>query len=252
MEQTIEKIVINTESIDIIARTNNTNKVTQLNLESQTDEIAEIFERYNLRDITSGPFDIRIVKALLENEGQLQSYLEVCKNSNKKTAQSDNIPQIQYDLRDLKKSDMEMYSKIELYNKAKETQDTFKKIKGKVKVTINILDRAYFEAQKFLQDRNSNQPLPLPPSGHVSTRNAFQSSLIVKLPEQSGTSQNQEPAEVIHRTRYTRIRTRKRKLNCITNIKKYNIWRCFFYAIVENCSRNLSMKSALQIVKVII
>ena len=48
MGKTVEKIVINTESIDIVSVENGVNSIVQLGLEAQEDSIKDIFEKYNL------------------------------------------------------------------------------------------------------------------------------------------------------------------------------------------------------------
>ena len=76
MDKTVERIVINTDSIDIASVTNGVNSVTQVSLEQSEQEVREIFERYNLSDITNYPFDTKIVRALADNREQLMTYLE--------------------------------------------------------------------------------------------------------------------------------------------------------------------------------
>ena len=77
MSKTVEKVVINPESIDVISVLNGVNSVTQLNLEVEDNEIQEIYDRYNLSGITNYPFDMRIVRALAENEEQLRDYVKM-------------------------------------------------------------------------------------------------------------------------------------------------------------------------------
>ena len=111
MSKTVEKVVINPESIDVISVLNGVNSVTQLNLEVEDNEIQEIYDRYNLSGITNYPFDMRIVRALAENEEQLRDYLELCKNANnssKKVNLPESIPEVEYDLRNLKNSQLDI------------------------------------------------------------------------------------------------------------------------------------------------
>ena len=82
MRKTVEKVVINPESIDVISTLDGVNSVTQLNLEPEDNEVHEIHEKYNLSNITNYPYDMKIVRALSENEEQLRNYLELCKNAN--------------------------------------------------------------------------------------------------------------------------------------------------------------------------
>ena len=94
MDKTVERIVINTDSIDIISVTNGVNSVTQVSLEQSEQEVREIFERYNLSDITNYPFDTKIVRALADNREQLMTYLETCRqvnNSKKRERRSEKI-----------------------------------------------------------------------------------------------------------------------------------------------------------------
>ena len=82
MSKTVEKVVINPESIDVISTLDGVNSITQLNLEPEDNEVQKIYEKYNLSSITNYPFDMKIVRALSENEEQLRSYLELCKSAN--------------------------------------------------------------------------------------------------------------------------------------------------------------------------
>lgn len=159
MSKKINKVIITPESIDIISIANGVNSVTQLGLEPQDNEIQSIFELYNLNAITNYPFDTKIVRALAENEEQLRDYLEACKFaniSNKKMEISKNIPQIEYDFLQLKRSSIEPLQQLQMYREAKTTQQTFKKYKGQVFLKIGILDNGYYVIQDLLQNRKKN------------------------------------------------------------------------------------------------
>ena len=123
MSKTVEKVVINPESIDVISTLDGVNSITQLNLEPEDNEVQKIYEKYNLSSITNYPFDMKIVRALSENEEQLRSYLELCKsanNTNKKIELPPNIPAVEYDFRTLKKSDLSLSEQVEMYKNAKD------------------------------------------------------------------------------------------------------------------------------------
>lgn len=159
MSKKINKVIITPESIDIISIANGVSSVTQLGLEPQDNEIQSIFELYNLNAITNYPFDTKIVRALAENEEQLRDYLEACKFaniSNKKMEISKNIPQIEYDFLQLKRSSIEPLQQLQMYREAKTTQQTFKKYKGQVFLKIGILDNGYYVIQDLLQNRKKN------------------------------------------------------------------------------------------------
>lgn len=137
MSKTVEKVVINPESIDVISTSNGINSITQLNLEPEDNEVQKIHEKYNLSSITNYPFDMKIVRALSENEEQLRNYLELCKsanNTNKKIELPPNTPEIEYDLRNLKKSDLSLVQQVEMYKSAKETRKNFKTSKRKIRI----------------------------------------------------------------------------------------------------------------------
>lgn len=137
MSKTVEKVVINPESIDVISSLDGVNSITQLNLEPEDNEVQEIHEKYNLSSITNYPFDMKIVRALSENEEQLRNYLELCKNANntnKKIELPPNTPEIEYDLRNLKKSDLSLAQQVEMYKSAKETRKNFKTSKRKSRI----------------------------------------------------------------------------------------------------------------------
>lgn len=167
MSKTVEKIVINTEGIDVISNINGVNNVTQLSLSPQENEAKEIFEKYNLNSLTNYPFDMKIVRALETNEEQLKDYLETCRRANYskgKTEIPSTIPKIEYDLRTLKDSFEEIEDttlrknqQLEMYNDARNTQNTFKNAKGRVILRMGVLDKGYFAVQEFLNSRDKKQ-----------------------------------------------------------------------------------------------
>lgn len=172
MQKKVEKIVINLESIDVIAIADGVNSVTQLNLNTQENEISSIFEKYNLSDLTNYPFDINIVRALEGNKEQLIDYLQVCRRANysrEKVERPENFPEIEYDLRELKKSEMPTVQKLEIYKQAKATQNELKKARTNVEIKMSILDKGYFAIQELLQNRNKNQVQALS-SGQIQRR----------------------------------------------------------------------------------
>lgn len=137
MSKTVEKVVINSESINVISTSNGVNSITQLNLEPGDNEVQAIHEKYNLSNITNYPFDMKIVRALSENEEQLRNYLELCKNANntnKRIELPPNTPEIEYDLRNLKKSDLSLLQQVEMYKTAKETRKSTKTSKRKIRI----------------------------------------------------------------------------------------------------------------------
>lgn len=157
MGKTVQKIVINSESIDVISVLNGVNNVTQLSLDPQENEMQRIFLEHNVNTIINYPFDMRIVRGLAENEEQLKDYLETCRRSLYSKGKRDipsSIPKIEYDLRELKDSDLMLPQKIEMFKKAKETQNILGHM---AELKIGILDRGYFTIQEFLQDKNKTQ-----------------------------------------------------------------------------------------------
>lgn len=176
MSKTVEKIVINSESIDVISVLDGVNNVTQLNLEPQENEMQDIFLKHNVNTIINYPFDMRIVRGLAENEEQLKDYLEICRRSLHSKGKRDipsSIPKIEYDLRDLKESDLTLPQKIEMFKKAKETQSTLGHM---AELKIGILDRGYFTIQEFLQDKNKKQVQALN-SGMIGNRSDLRKEL---------------------------------------------------------------------------
>lgn len=108
MGKKIEKIIISPEGIDVISNINGVKNITQLNLQPEENEIQEIFEKYNLETVVIYPFDEKIVRALaIDEEGtQLRDYLEICRKVSygaRKLAIVKNMPEIEYDLRGLRK-----------------------------------------------------------------------------------------------------------------------------------------------------
>ncbi len=163
MSNIIESIVISTEGIDVISNMNGVNSVTRLSLEEQEDERKAIFEKNNLSNLPNFPFDIKIVRALADNEDQLKDYLETCRRANYskgKIEMPDSIPEVVYNLKNLrngfedkKNDELRKNSQIELFKTAKETK---RLLSGKVKLKMGVLDKAYFVIQELLQ-KNKNQ-----------------------------------------------------------------------------------------------
>lgn len=184
MNKTVEKIVINSEGIDVVSSTNGVNNVTQLSLEPQENEVQQIFQRYNLETGVIYNYDEKIIRALEENKEQLTDYLETCRRASypaKKVDIPDTIPQIEYDLRGLKDSfqniedeNLRKMKQIQMYNKAKEVHNMFR---GKATMKMGILDRAYFSVQELLQNRNSKIETLLLGEGRTNTRTNLRKEL---------------------------------------------------------------------------
>lgn len=181
MEKNVKEIVISANGIDIISTTNGVNNVTQINLEPHENEVKDLLEKYNLSDLKFYPVDMNIVRGLSESHEQLVDYLETTRrlsNSKQKVEVPDSIPQILYDLKELKEGfkqipdeDLRKFKQIQVYNQAKQTQSIFKGTK-KVDVRIGPLDRGYFAVQSLLQNRNRGTQIKALNSGIVQdTRN---------------------------------------------------------------------------------
>lgn len=167
MSKAVKIININAEKIyvyeDKIKHVDVLDSEKQLNTESNIDEESKILDKYDL-DNANYEFDMKIARALTKDEEQLRSYLETCRRaqySKGKVQVPDNIPEIEYDLTELKDAfsdiedeDLRKYKQIEMYKKAKRTHDT---LKGNVKIKISVLDKAYFTLQEFLQGRDKKQ-----------------------------------------------------------------------------------------------
>lgn len=179
MSKTVEKVVINPESIDVISTLDGVNSVTQLNLEPEDNEVHEIHEKYNLSNITNYPYDMKIVRALSENEEQLRNYLELCKNANntnKRIELPPNTPEVEYDLRNLKKSDLSLNEQVALYKSAKETGKILKQARGKSDLKMSLIDRGYYTIQEFLTDKNIKQTKTLT-TGEITPRRSIREEL---------------------------------------------------------------------------
>ena len=179
MSKTVEKVVINPESIDVISSLDGVNSVTQLNLEPEDNEVHGIHEKYNLSSITNYPYDMKIVRALSENEEQLRSYLELCKNANntnKKIELPPNTPEVEYDLRNLKKSDLSLSEQVAMYKSAKETGKVLKQARGKSDLKMSLIDRGYYTIQEFLANKNRKQTQALT-TGEIAPRRSIREEL---------------------------------------------------------------------------
>lgn len=179
MSKTVEKVVINPESIDVISSLDGVNSVTQLNLEPEDNEVHGIHEKYNLSSITNYPYDMKIVRALSENEEQLRSYLELCKNANntnKRIELPPNTPEVEYDLRNLKKSDLSLSEQVAMYKSAKETGKVLKQARGKSDLKMSLIDRGYYTIQEFLANKNRKQTKALT-TGEIEPRRSIREEL---------------------------------------------------------------------------
>lgn len=176
MEKNVKEIIISANGIDIISTTNGVNNVTQINLEPQENEVKDLLEKYNLSDLKFYPVDMNIVRGLSESQEQLVDYLETTRrlsNSKQKVDIPESMPQILYDLKELKNSfeqipnqDLRKFKQIQIYNQAKQTQNIFKGTK-KVEVKIGPLDRGYFAVQSLLQNRNRGNEIKALNSGII-------------------------------------------------------------------------------------
>ncbi len=163
MENNVKEIVISASGIDVISVTNGVNNVTQISLEPQENEIKDLLEKYNLSDVKFYPVDMNIVRALAGSHEQLVDYLETTRrlsNSKQKVDIPESIPQITYDLKELKNSfeqipdeNLRKSKQMQIYNQAKQTQNIFKGTK-RVDLKMGPLDRGYFVVQSLLQNRN--------------------------------------------------------------------------------------------------
>ena len=179
MSKTVEKVVINPESIDVIYNLDGVNSVTQISLEPEDNEVQGIHEKYNLSSITNYPYDMKIVRALCENEEQLRSYLELCKNANntnKKIELPPNTPEVEYDLRNLKKSDLSLSEQVAMYKSAKETGKILKQARGKSDLKMSLIDKGYYTIQEFLADKNRKQTQALT-TGEIASRRSIREAL---------------------------------------------------------------------------
>lgn len=177
MGKKVEQVIINTDGVVVVSVINGVTKITQLELEPEGNKAQDLLQKYNLSGITNYPFDMKIVRALAENDendGQLREYLEVCRkahNTKGKIDFPDSIPDIFYDLKQLKASTIEPAKQLELYKDAKQSMATFKGAKGKVQFSMGVLDRAYYSIQEFLQSRNHKYPQALNAGISDSIRN---------------------------------------------------------------------------------
>lgn len=108
MSKNIKKIVIGLDGIEVFSEINGVKNITQLNLIGEEKEISDIFEKYNLSNIIIYEYDEKILRALALDESgeQLRDYLEICKrvtNGEKNIKLAKNMPEVEYDLRSLRK-----------------------------------------------------------------------------------------------------------------------------------------------------
>lgn len=210
MDKTVEKIVINSEGIDVVSSVEGVNNVVQLNLEPQRDEIQQIFNKYNLEKGVIYHYDEKIIRALSENKEQLVDYLDVCRKASypaKKVKIPESIPEIEYDLRELKTcfseiedEDLRKRKQIQMYNKAKEVYSIFK---DKTTLRMGILDRAYFQVQELLQSKNNKTTVLMLKEGENNRKEEFRKNIQVeqlnKISQEKLEKENQQKEEEMAR-----------------------------------------------------
>lgn len=108
MSKFIKKIVITVEGINVISEINGVNSITQLNFNGSAEDVKKILDKHNISDIMNYEFDEKIVRALAIDESgeQLRDYLEICRQVSygaKNLVVAENMPEIEYDLRSLRK-----------------------------------------------------------------------------------------------------------------------------------------------------
>lgn len=93
------------------------------------------------------------------------------------TIDKNELPEIEYDLRALRKNeDISDEKKMAQYKKAKETQKMFKKMTDKkVKINMNIFDRAYFEVKGLIENLKNKIALPEPKRENIIDKTATDS-----------------------------------------------------------------------------
>ena len=166
----VKEIVINVEYVDSVSYPNGIQHIDRDNVEPQNDEISEIFEKYNLNEIINYEFDPKIVRALKNDREQLVNYLETCRradNSKHRVDIPEDTPHIIYNLKGIRNmfaniddKELRKNKQLEIYIQAKKMQEVFRK---KVDLHLNLIDKAYFTIQEFLQ-RKQKPVLALNPA----------------------------------------------------------------------------------------
>ena len=128
------------------------------------NNLSEATQRRLEQKYAEGLVDNRIFTALLKNEEQLNSYLDLCElyqHRNTKTPEyeaaheqflaTENLPMIEYDCKELRKSKIDVEEKVNYYNQAIAAKLMFKNMGLKDKFTIKkgFIDRVYFETIKI-------------------------------------------------------------------------------------------------------
>ena len=101
--------------------------------------------------------DGNIALGLIDNEEQLSKYLEICEkyddlsligpeNEKTRTELAEYLPRIEYSLKNLRKSNIDMTRKLKIYENAKYTQRMYREYgRGKdAKIKMSIFDKIYF------------------------------------------------------------------------------------------------------------
>ncbi len=140
---TIEKIVISPEKVII---ENNTLKGIVTQEVSLSDEEAEQIIEAAMIENDSAEYqrvDPKIVKALSGNLPQLVAYLSACKLDEKEYEEKledlkETIPYIDYNLRGIRKSELDFEEKSFIYEQAKKTREL---LGDKCQIDIGLMDR---------------------------------------------------------------------------------------------------------------
>lgn len=196
----VEKIVINSTGVFPEAHPNNTTtRVEHLDLEAKEDklqenetqeketqgnEIQEILSQNGIDLLLYYTYDEKIVYALKENGDQLKAYMETCRKASyptKKVDVPDTIPEIEYDLRDLKNwypeiedKVLRMKKQIGILNEAIETRKVFG---DKVSIKIGRLLKWYFSVQDLFLLQRRKQATETLPSGENSIESNYRRSI---------------------------------------------------------------------------
>ena len=116
--------------------------------------------------------DGKLALGLINNEEQLNKYLEICEkyddlsltgseNASARAELAEYLPKIEYSLKDLRKSKIDILRKLRIYRTAKFTKKLYKEFgKGKdAKIKMSLIDKIYFGIANIIHnDEDIFQP----------------------------------------------------------------------------------------------
>jgi len=179
-KEKVDSIIINEDKIEISTAKNK----IELFISEQTEEEKQLYANLSeetrdridkLLNDDSVKLDIPVVFGLYANEKQLNDYLDLCelykyidmdteeaKAAFEQFKTTQELPQITYNLKGIRKSELDLATKLDRYSSAKEMKKIFEKmgLKDKVDIKIGLMDKMYLGVKGFIKNIKNKKSLP--------------------------------------------------------------------------------------------